>query len=281
MQYLSPQQIKQYHRDGYLYPLPALDTSELTAALTDLEAVENRPVPAELSLLVSGCLRKNAMYLFPFISKIARNNRVLDQVESILGQNILLYAADFFIKEPQTPHQVTWHQDLTYWGLGETDDQITAWIALTEANTASGCMRFVPGSHKQQIVGHHDSYASDNLLSRGQEISVDVNESDAVHAPLQPGEMSLHHGRLFHASGPNNSCHRRVGLAIRYITPSVKQLVGERDFAMVARGRDDSGHWVHIPIPSCNYEPSAVGLYLQASSEQDKVLMRNTGQAAT
>ncbi|HJP08066.1 MAG TPA: phytanoyl-CoA dioxygenase family protein, partial [Arenicellales bacterium] len=182
---------------------------------------------------------------------------------------------------PQTPHQVTWHQDLTYWGLGETDDQITAWIALTEANTASGCMRFVPGSHKQQIVGHHDSYASDNLLSRGQEISVDVNESDAVHAPLQPGEMSLHHGRLFHASGPNNSSHRRVGLAIRYITPSVKQLVGERDFAMVARGRDDSGHWVHIPIPSCNYEPSAVGLYLQASSEQDKVLMRNTGQAAT
>jgi len=90
------------------------------------------------------------------------------------------------------------------------------WIALTQASMTSGCMCFVPGSHEQKIVKHCDSYASDNPVSWGQEISVTVDESGAVHAVLQPGEMSLHHGRLFHASGPNNSSHRRTSLAIRY-----------------------------------------------------------------
>ena len=59
--------------------------------------------------------------------------------------------------------------------------------------------------HKLDQVPHRDTFNINNLLSRGQEIMVEVNESKAVELPRQPGEMSLHHVRLIHGSEPNPS----------------------------------------------------------------------------
>ena len=98
-------------------------------------------------------------------------------------------------------------------------------------------MRFIPESHKGNIVDHTDTFDEDNLLSRGQKIP-NVNEKDAVYGPLLPGEMSLHHGRCFHASGKNQSEHRRIGVAIRYVTPEVRNHAPGRDWAMPGKGRD-------------------------------------------
>ena len=120
---------------------------------------------------------------------------------------------------------MTWHQDLTYWGLDDMDE-VTAWVALSPSTTESGCMRFVPGSHKRSLVEHVDTFADDNLLTRGQEIAVDVDESAAADVELRPGQASLHHGHLFHSSGPNTTPDRRIGAAIRYITPSMQQRGG-------------------------------------------------------
>lgn len=106
-----------------------------------------------------------------------------------------------FIKEANSPHVVTWHQDLTYWGLDDTEE-LTLWVALSPSNIASGCMNFVPGSHNRQLVPHVDTFDENNLLSRGQEIAVAVDEADGVPVILGTGQASIHHGHLFHASGP-------------------------------------------------------------------------------
>jgi ectoine hydroxylase-related dioxygenase (phytanoyl-CoA dioxygenase family) len=144
---------------------------------------------------------------------------------------------------------VSWHQDLTYWGLDEVNE-VTAWVALSPATTESGCMRFVPGSHRRRLVPHVDSFAKDNLLTRGQEIAVEVDEASAVDIVLAPGQASLHHGHLFHSSGPNRSGVRRVGVAIRYITPSMKQTSGARLLVAHVSGRDDYGHFTVAPPPA-------------------------------
>ena len=104
-------------------------------------------------------------------------------------------------------------------------------------------MRFVPGSHKTQIVPHNDTFADDNLLSRGQEIAVEVDEKDAVLAALEAGQASMHHGHLFHASGPNRTTDRRIGSAIRYIKPSMKQHSGDRPLVSLVAGEDRFGHF--------------------------------------
>ncbi|MGB0506398.1 MAG: phytanoyl-CoA dioxygenase family protein, partial [Pikeienuella sp.] len=177
-----------------------------------------------------------------------------------------------FIKEPQTKAIVSWHQDLTYWGLGATEKQCTAWLALSPATTESGCMKFVAGSHKNPILPHRDTFAEDNLLSRGQEIAVDVDEDDATPIELQPGQMSLHHGLMFHGSGPNVSDDRRIGVAIRYVTPEVAQEMADKDYAMLARGCDRIGNFMHFRPPSVPFTPASLALWDEIKTEQLKAL---------
>ena len=74
-------------------------------------------------------------------------------MEGVIGPNILCWATNFFTKEPKTTSYISWHQDLTYWGL-DPADIVTAWVALSPATVESGCMRFVPGTHKMEIVPH-------------------------------------------------------------------------------------------------------------------------------
>ena len=264
----------QYERDGYLFPLDVLSDEQLRRAQQALNDIESRAPPAAFDATVARALRINAQLLFPFVNEIARTTKLLNAVENILGPNLLIYSAEFFIKEPRTPKIVSWHQDLTYWGLGETNEELTAWVALSDVTVQSGCMRFVPGSHKQRIQPHRDTYGTDNLLSRGQEVAVEVDEVETINVELKPGQVSLHHGRIFHASGPNQSDQRRIGLAIRYVTPAVKQEVGDRDYAMIVRGIDNSGNWIHVAPPSVDFDPNNLPLYQQIREEQTRVLMR-------
>jgi hypothetical protein len=275
---LNSQQLTQYREDGFLFPLDLLDEQALDYALGQLKTVESEFKPNDLSKNISQYLRVNAHILFPFVYQIACLPRMLDRVEGILGPNILIYSAELFIKEPHTEKIVSWHQDLTYWGLGETDEELTAWVALSDVNVESGCMRFMPGSHKQAIVPHRDTFHEDNLLTRGQEIAVDVDENATVNIELEPGQVSFHHGRMFHASGPNRSDNRRIGVAIRYVTPEVKQQFGERDHAMMARGMDGAGNWIHLTPPSVNFDTSNMAMYEHIREQQLKVLMRDAAQ---
>ena len=265
-----------YDDNGYLFPIDVFSPPEVARARASLEQIEQRS-PVNLAHPISLYLRTAAHISFPFVVEMARSKTLLDTVETILGENIMIYSAEFFIKEAGSEKIVTWHQDLTYWGLGETDDELTAWIALSDVNVKSGCMRFVPGSHKQRIQPHKDSFAADNLLSRGQEVAVAVDEDAAVDIELKPGQVSLHHGRMFHASGPNRSDQRRIGLVIRYITPEVEQS-GVPGYAMMARGIDTSGNWHHFAPPCENFDPRNLALYETVRGDQQKVLMRGAAQ---
>jgi hypothetical protein len=86
-------------------------------------------------------------------------------------------------------------------------------------------------------------------LSRGQEIAVAVDESQAVDIVLHPGEMSLHHIGIVHGSTANTSSTPRIGLAVRYISTAVVQDGEERSFAMLVRGRDEFGNFDLIEPP--------------------------------
>jgi non-haem Fe2+, alpha-ketoglutarate-dependent halogenase len=67
---------------------------------------------------------------------------------------------------------------------------------------------------------------------------VEVDEARGVDVVLHPGEMSLHHVRMFHGSPPNRFADRRIGYAIRYIPTRIKQVAGARDSATLVRGVD-------------------------------------------
>ena len=106
------------------------------------------------------------------------------------------------------------------------------------------------GVDAREIVDHRDTFDELNMLSRGQEVAVEVNEADAVDAALRPGEMSLHHGHLFHASHPNTSPDRRIGLVLRYVSPSMHQVSGQPTFAHLVAGEDRFGHFQLLEPPT-------------------------------
>ena len=110
-------------------------------------------------------------------------------------------------------------------------------------------MKMWPGSHRLEQLPHRDTLAKHNLLTRGQEIAVAVDEAEARYVELQPGELSLHHVRTVHGSAPNRSSERRIGVAVRYIAPHVRQVNGAQDSAWLVRGEDRHGNFVHETPP--------------------------------
>ena len=165
MKRLPADAVRQYHESGYYAPIRAISTEEAADLRRRLEVHER-----EYGHL-KGQLRHKSHLLFTWLDDLIRHPSILDAVEDIIGPNILCWGTSFFIKEPQTTSYVSWHQDSTYWGL-EPADIVTAWVALSESSAENGAMRVIPGSHRFEQVAHRDTFAADNLLSRGQEIAV-------------------------------------------------------------------------------------------------------------
>ncbi|WP_299650132.1 phytanoyl-CoA dioxygenase family protein [uncultured Tateyamaria sp.] len=272
---LSANQQAQYWQDGFLFPLPSISVDTAHAARAELEHIEAAYHMADLPHPLNTYKRVNAHVVMPMAVRIARDPAILDVIEGILGPDILIYSTEFFIREPNTAHIVSMHQDLTYWGLGAIDGLVTAWIALSPATPASGCMDFVAGSHKNAILEHEDNFDPNNLLSRGQEVKVDVASEDKTAIEIHPGQMSLHHGLSIHGSGPNTTDDRRIACVVRYIRPDMAQEVGAQDYAMPARGTDTYGNFIHVPVPTANFTPEALALYDDIRASQAKVMMKD------
>ena len=106
-----------------------------------------------------------------------------------------------------------------------------------------------PGSHLGPLFQQDDTFEEDNMLSRGQAVKTDVDESTAVLAPLSAGEMSIHHVRVIHGSEPNTTDDRRIGMVLRYCATDVRQTKVDDDRAVLVKGTDAFGHFAPVPRP--------------------------------
>ncbi len=266
---LTHEQIEQFRRDGCVFPIRVLPEAEALAIRSRLEAYEARSGGP-----LQGDLRHKTHLLFPWLGDLVRNSRLVDAIEDLYGPDLLCWTTNFFIKEAANPAFVSWHQDSTYWGLSKPD-VVTAWVALTPSNRANGAMAYIPGTHLWDQVAHRDTFAQNNLLTRGQEVAVDVDESKAVTIDLAPGEISLHHVRLVHGSPANPSNDRRIGFAIRYIPTSVAQIAG-KDSATLVRGVDEFHHFDPEPRPTADMHPDFVALHKEITERNAQILYRGT-----
>jgi ectoine hydroxylase-related dioxygenase (phytanoyl-CoA dioxygenase family) len=247
---LNAEREKEYRERGYFYPVRAFERDE-AAKYCNAFLAYFRQNEEQLRDLVprerAGFMIDTHLFL-PWVYGLVSHPRVLDAVESILGPNLMVWSSQWFPKFPGDKAFVSWHQDATYWGL--TPPHVTtAWIALSESVPENGCIRVVPGTHKTLNLPQRDTFARDNILSRGQEIAVEVDERGGVNVVLRPGEFSLHHVGIVHGSGANQSHKPRIGLAIRYMSTEVIQSAPEREMAVLVRGRDDFGHFEIAPPP--------------------------------
>ena len=258
-----------YREQGYYAPLDVLSEAEAARYRHELEKNE-----ARFGQRFQEKFRHKPHLLAGWAWELIHHPTILDAVESVIGPDILCWESSLFTKAAASASFVSWHQDLTYWGL-DADRVVTAWLALSPSTPESGCMRVIPASHLGQAVAHRDTFGQDNLLSRGQEVAVAVDESEAVDLVLRPGQASLHHVKIVHGSEPNRSADRRIGLAIRYLPPDLKQTFGAGDSATLVRGHDRHLNFEHEQEPEEDFSPRVIARHERLRQRRYAILMRN------
>jgi hypothetical protein len=244
---LTEREVSAFRDDGFVSPVRVMSEDEAGDCRQRLESFESETGKPAVETLHIKC----HLY-FDWAWKLARHPRLLGAIRDLAGPDLFIMASRFWIKDPQDRKFVSWHQDHAYFGL-KPPTIITAWIALNEVTRNNGCMRVVPGSHKGGTYKHVEINDPNNLLSRGQTL-LDVPDDAAVDCVLKLGEMSIHHGHVFHSSEPNTSDDRRIGFAMMFIPAHVESTIGRRSATLVS-GEDRYGHWDHDPLPTCDRDP--------------------------
>jgi len=183
----------------------------------------------------------------PFWVRLIADDRLLDIAAAFIGTDIALFASHYISKPPYSGQQVLWHQDSAFWPL-EPMEVVTLWLAVDASTPENGCVRVIPGSHRMDTAAMRDASAVDNVL--GQEIAVEVDESQALNMVLQPGDVEVHHPKIVHGSLANTSPHRRCGLTIRYIPTSTRITAEEQPYPSAFLLRGNPGVNTYQPVPS-------------------------------
>lgn len=251
---LTNDQLARAERDGCVFPVPIMNADAAADYRATYEAVEARKgkdVPELLSV--------KPHVLFPWLFELGTTPKLLDAMEDLIGPNLLMTTCAIWPKNANDPSFVTWHQDSAYFGY-EPMDVWGAWIALTDSHADNGCLRYLPGSHHDPEMAHEETFAENNMLSRGQRISDTFDDSRAIDVDLEPGECTIHHFRLAHSSEPNTSDRRRVGILFVFCGTHVKP-TNELNTAILVRGTDEYGYWSRDPLPERELDPDNLRYY--------------------
>ncbi|OED34877.1 phytanoyl-CoA dioxygenase [Chromatiales bacterium (ex Bugula neritina AB1)] len=264
---LTAQQIEQFHEEGFISPIDVMSEDEATGYLHRFELAETE-YPDHLNARN----RNNPHLGFTCFDELAHHPVILDAVEDLLGSSFSLWGSVLFAKEPQTQHFVSWHQDATYMGL-QPQNFLTPWIALTPSNLKNGCMTMLPGTHRNGVLKHDETFAEDNILTRGQNIP-DLNLDSAIDLILRPGQMSIHHALTIHSSQPNRSSKRRIGYALQsFVSSGCAQTIGE-NLWLPARGTCEHPNKTELARPQSNMDPKAVEQRRLANDNWADILYR-------
>jgi len=218
---LSEAEIETYHHEGLVIPsnyrLPDTILAKINRLYQKL-LDDNRDSPDfSADFILGPHLDANGTYGVkgdPEWLEMARIPEILDMVEQLIGPDFILWGMTIFGKPARVGKATPWHQDGDYYPI-EPLETLTVWISLDGSTPQQGCMKFIPGSHRNhQIYSHHFEHRDDYTLAQ----VIDDDQVDLAQARdivLEPGQISLHDVYLVHASDANLSDKRRMGLVLR------------------------------------------------------------------
>lgn len=243
---LSPAQVEQFHREGWLGPFTLLERDEMLRLRPQVEAaVAARPPDGLNEHHGAG---HNRYLDQAVIWHLASHPNLVGRACSLVGRDLLLWRTNFFTKEPGGK-EIPWHQDWNYWPI-EPAIVVSAWLAIDDVTVENSCVQVIPGSHRKVL--NHISAGSEMLFNQ-QADTHGVDMSTKVDIPLQAGEFFLFNERTLHHSEPNRSNKRRMGMAIRMITPQVRLLEWDGPLHRLAQlsGSDPLGFNAPRVVPGC------------------------------
>lgn len=226
--------LEQYERDGYVIIRNVVDPDLIAESIAHVEWLRKKfPDMRPEKFYLPNYIGED-----PFWVRIVADDRLLDIGEQFVGHDIALFASHYIAKTPFDGQPVLWHQDGSYWPL-EPMEVTTLWLAQDDSTPENGCMRVIPGSHHDRLLGYEELQRRTdipNALDSGMDPEL-VDESQAVDIILNAGDVSIHHPKIIHGSKPNNSPRWRRGLTIRYIPTSTQVTKPNWPGAFLLRGQ--------------------------------------------
>lgn len=233
--------LRHYERDGYVIFRDVLDAGLIEQASKHVAWLQQCHPELRGEDLGNQLVARD-----PFWVRLVSDDRLLDIGERFVGPDIALFASHYICKPPHTGRPVLWHQDGAYWPL-EPMEVVTLWLAIDDSTPENGCLRVIPGSHREHLHELRQRSDVDSVL--GSESATDVDESLAVDLTLAPGDVEVHHPGIMHGSHANTSSKRRCGLTIRYIPTSTRIISSEQPFTSALLLRGKPGVNVYQPWP--------------------------------
>jgi ectoine hydroxylase-related dioxygenase (phytanoyl-CoA dioxygenase family) len=205
---LSDEQLADYEELGFIHSIPILSDDEVRRYRAEIDRT--------CQALGGRVTRLDAAHLyFRWAWELTMHPRLVACIEQLLGSDILLQSTRLFYKHGMSDSFVGWHQD----GITQriTDARVPAiWLGLTAATVENGCLRVVPRSHRYGLIPHANRPNAVNLTTQGLTAQIEIDSPrDLV---MRPGEMSVHHPLVLHASNPNRSEGPRIGFTATYAT---------------------------------------------------------------
>lgn len=247
---LTREQIAAFNRDGFLKGIHIFSESEIAAHRRYFDGLLERVVAAGGdSYSIS-----TAHLKYPEVYDLLAHPRIVAVVKDLLGENVIGWGSHYFCKMPRDGKRVSWHQDASYWPLTPSKT-VTVWLAIDDADEENGAMRVIPRSHLHGQIAFERSAAEENNVLNQSVHDPEQYGDPPVAFVMKAGQMSLHSDLLLHGSEPNLSNRRRCGLTLRFVSPDVRALNNWNRNAIIARGSDPNGHWMHNPRPTVDDIP--------------------------
>jgi len=219
MAVLSPEEVDRYHRDGWTVPSHRLPDGQLARLRGTLDRLirENPDVRPErlVSVHIEGRNAEGVRGSADFL-ELARDPALVDAVAQLIGDDVILWGCQVFCKPGGDGLETPWHQDGHYWPIRPLAT-CTVWVALDASTRENGCLRVIPGSHRDRRLLPHRRESREDLVLNQRAEDAAFDATRAVDIELEAGQMSMHDVYMIHGAAANRSPKRRAGVAIRYM----------------------------------------------------------------
>lgn len=174
---------------------------------------------------------------------LARDSRILDIVEGLLGPNIMLYYSMYMMKPSFEGFEAPWHQDFAFF-VHDAANLLACQVYIDDSTIENGCIRVVPGSHKLGLLNHFKDGQFTGIL----QVDTSAFDEQQIAVPVPAGGMVFWHSLTLHSSQPNRSPRPRRAMVFEYKDPGARLMGGAfnsalevRTVGLMVRGRHPRG----------------------------------------
>jgi phytanoyl-CoA hydroxylase len=216
---LTPRQVDEYRQNGFIRLDDVITGNELAAmrsavaAAVAEETAEEDPNRTRTSYDQIFIQKVNLWTRHDAVRPFALARRFGTIAARLMGTNARLWHDQALFKEARTGAKTPWHQDTPYWPHEQKQEQLSIWIALSDATLHNGCMSFIPRTHKLRNVEMVNLADPQELFA----IAPEVRGTKAVTCELKAGSCTVHNGLTFHYAGPNRSDAMREAFVLIYM----------------------------------------------------------------